>query len=173
MPPYTYSFTGTLPDGLTLTGTTITGTPTTVGNPQVTLKVTDHASNFASSAQTINVVNAAPQGSCQPSSSLSVLVSGSNVTSYVPKGNWSVTPATGISVVNIEGSAITPTPISTTNTVNSCASNSVTGQTVCTANNTDVYLITGTTLGGTLTSGGTSTIGFSGGSCTNCGVAMD
>jgi len=45
--------------------------------------------------------------------------------------------------------------------------------TVCTANNTDVYLLTGTTLGSTLTSGGSGTISFSGGICTNCGVAMD
>ena len=29
-----------------------------------------------------------PQGSCQPSSSLSALVTGMNVVSYVPKGNW-------------------------------------------------------------------------------------
>jgi hypothetical protein len=57
--------------------------------------------------------------------------------------------------------------------VNSCASNSTTGQTVCTANNTDVYLLTGTTLNTTLTSAGSGQIGFSGGACTNCGVAMD
>ncbi len=62
-----------------------------------------------------------------------------------------------------------PTP----NIVNSCAANPLTGKTVCTANNTDVYVLTGTTLSNTLTSGGSGTIGFSGGSCTNCGVAMD
>ena len=50
------------------------------------------------------------QGSCQPSSSLSVLVSGTNVVSYVPKGAWSF-GATGVSVVNVEGSSIIPTPI--------------------------------------------------------------
>lgn len=44
---------------------------------------------------------------------------------------------------------------------------------MCTANNTDVYLISGTTLSDTLTSGGSRTIRFSGGSCTDCGVAMD
>jgi hypothetical protein len=113
-----------------------------------------------------------PPGSCQPSSSLSVLVQGANVTSYVPKGNWG-SAATGVSVVNIEGSSITPTKITTPRVVNSCASNPTTGTTVCTANNTDVYLLSGTTLGTTLTSGGSGTIGFSGGSCTNCGVAMD
>jgi hypothetical protein len=117
---------------------------------------------------------AVPVGSCQPSSSLSVLVSGANVTSYVPKGNWSAKSAvTGVSVVNVEGSSIVPTLIPTANAVNSCASNSATGTTVCTANNTDVYLLSGTTLGSTLTSGGSGVILFSGGVCTNCSVAMD
>lgn len=118
-------------------------------------------------------VSVVAQGSCQPSSSLTVLVTGTNVVAYVPKGNWSVTPTTGVSVVNVEGGSIAPTLIPTANTVNSCASNSVTGQTVCTANNTDVYLLTGTTLNSTLNSAGSGSIGFSGGQCTNCGVAMD
>jgi hypothetical protein len=117
---------------------------------------------------------AAPIGSCEPSGSLSVLVNGANVTSYVPKGNWGFKSAiTGVSVVNVEGSSITPTLIATPNAVNSCASNSVTGTTVCTANNTDVYLLSGTTLGSLLTSGGSGAIAFSGGTCTNCNVAID
>lgn len=118
------------------------------------------------------------QGSCQPSSSLSLLVSGSNVVAYVPKGNWSVTPNTGVAAVNVEGSSITDTLIPTTSVVNSCASNPVTGQTVCTANNTDVYMIKGTALDpavatNPLTSAGNGVLFFSGGVCTNCGVAMD
>jgi hypothetical protein len=99
-------------------------------------------------------------------------VQGANVTSYVPKGNWG-SSATGVSVVNIEGTSITPIQIATPHVVNSCASNPTTGTTVCTANNTDVYLLSGTALGSTLTSGGSSFISFSGGVCTNCGVAMD
>ena len=118
------------------------------------------------------------QGSCQPSSSLSVLVSGSNVVAYVPKGNWSITLNTGVAAVNVEGSSITNTLIPTTSVVNSCASNPITGQTVCTANNTDVYVIKGTALDpavatNPLTSAGSGQIFFSGGTCTNCGVAMD
>jgi hypothetical protein len=113
-----------------------------------------------------------PAGSCQPSSSLPALISGTNVTAYVPKGAWG-TSATGLSVINVEGGSITPKLIATPDVVNSCASNSKTGQTVCSANNTDVYLLSGTTLGTALTSGGSGTIGFSGGSCTNCGVTMD
>src|SRR5207247_4741022 len=81
-------------------------------------------------------------------------------------------------VVNVEGSATLPTtnPIPTSVVVNSCASNSVTGQTVCTANNNNVFVISGLSASPTVTpllSSGTGTLGFSGGSCTNCGVAMD
>ena len=107
---------------------------------------------------------------CIPSSSLAVSL-GSTVTAYIPHGDWS-TPTTGIGVVNIEGTAGSTT-ISTPNAVNACSSNSITGETVCTANNTDVYLITGTTLNNTLTSGANASARFSGGSCTNCGVAID
>lgn len=113
-----------------------------------------------------------PQGSCQPSSSLSPLVTGTTVVAYVPKGHWG-SSATGVSVVNIEGTSITPKRVSTRSVVNSCASNAKTGQTVCTANNSEVYLLNGTSLTKTLKSSGSGFISFSGGSCTNCGVAMD
>ncbi|WGJ13718.1 hypothetical protein QEV83_13615 [Methylocapsa sp. D3K7] len=103
---------------------------------------------------------------------MTVLVKGTSVVAYVPKGSWSG-GTTGIGVLNVEGSSITPTLVSTPNVVNSCASNPTTGQTVCSANNPDVYILTGTTLSKTVTSSGTGTIGFSGGSCTNCGVAID
>lgn len=137
--------------------------------------------NFANSnAKTDNFKAQAEeviQGSCQPSSSLSVLVSGTNVVAYVPKGAWFF-GSTGISVVNVEGSSITNTLIPTSSVVNSCASNPITGQTVCTANNADVFVLKGTALDpavttNPLTSGGSGQIFFSGGSCTNCGIAMD
>jgi hypothetical protein len=118
-----------------------------------------------------------PPGSCQPSSSLSVLVTGANVVSYVPKGRWSDGGSTGVALINIEGTSITNGTIATAGIVNSCASNpaSTPPTTVCTADNTDVYLIPAgsTPTVTTLTSAGSGTIGFSGGSCTNCGVAMD
>ncbi len=113
-----------------------------------------------------------PQGSCQPSSSLSVLVMGADVVSYVPKGSW-LTPTPGVSAVNVEGSLIVPSLIATPGVVNSCASNSLTGATVCTGNDARVYRFSGTTLNGTFTSGGSGSVGFSGGGCTNCGIAMD
>lgn len=74
---------------------------------------------------------------------------------------------------NVEGTSITPTLISTPGAVNSCASNSLTGETVCSENSNNVDFISGVARKATLTSAGTGTIGFSGGSCTNCGVAMD
>jgi hypothetical protein len=109
--------------------------------------------------------------SCLPSSSLSVLIQGSNVTSYVPNGSWSQ-PVTGIHLVPLEG-GVARASIATPNVVNSCSSNSTTGETVCTANNTDVYTLTGSTLGATLSSGAVGTMAFSGGPCANCGVAID
>jgi hypothetical protein len=99
-------------------------------------------------------------------------VQGTNVTSYVPKGAWEGS-TTGISVVNVEGSSITPTLIPTPGVVNSAASNPITGETVATSNGTDVYILKGTSLTNTLTDGGSGTINFSGGSATTSGVAMD
>lgn len=116
-----------------------------------------------------------PEGACQPSSSLSVLVTGTDVVSYIPKGAWgSATP--GVSVINIEGTSIVPTVILTPGAVNSCASNPVTGETVCVENGTAVHVISGTALvtpAAGIPSDGVGTVFFSGGSCTNCGVMMD
>ena len=126
----------------------------------------------------VTVTAVVPPGSCEGSGSISALVSGKNVTSYVPKGNWS-SSTTGIDVVNVEGTSITSTQIPTgTDVINSCASNSVTGQTVCTANNSDVWVLKGTGLDPSvttnpLTDGGSGQIGFSGGSATTTGVSMD
>jgi len=115
-----------------------------------------------------------PAGSCQPVSSLSVLVDrpANTVVAYVPKGFFNG-GVSGVSAVNVEGSSITPTLIPTPTVVNSCASNPRTGATVCTANNANIYLLSGTTLDSTLTSGGSAFINFFGATCTNCGVAMD
>jgi len=107
---------------------------------------------------------------CLPSSSLAVLT-GTNVTAYVPKGYWDG-GSVGVSVVPIEGAG-TPATISTLYPINSCSSNSATAETVCVDNYKDVYEITGSSLNTTLTSGSNSFAGFSGGECENCGVAID
>jgi hypothetical protein len=110
---------------------------------------------------------------CVPTSSLGILAppTPGPVTAYVPNGAWGGA-VTGIQVVPVEPIGVTIT-VATPNVVNSCSSNPATGETVCVANNTDVYLLTGTTLTGLLTSGSNTTASFSGGSCKNCGVAMD
>jgi hypothetical protein len=118
-----------------------------------------------------NVLNA-----CVAGSSMGVLLPANGgagtVTAYVPKGYWSGN-TTGVFVKNIEGTLGAGVSIPTPNITNSCSSNPATGQTVCVANNTDVYVINGTTLATTYTSGSNSTAGFSGGSCNNCGVALN
>jgi hypothetical protein len=107
---------------------------------------------------------------CVPTSSLAI-ATGTNVTAYVPQGSWGF-GTSGIQVVPVEGTG-SPSLISTPNLVNSCASNPASGETVCSANNSDVYTISGATLSKTLTSGTTGITSFSGGSCHNCGVAIN
>jgi len=114
---------------------------------------------------------------CLPSSSLSVLVQGKNATAYLPQGNWGGGSAS-VNVVPIEtragiGTGGAPVSVAVGSAPNSCSSNSKTGETVCVANDTDVYLINGTTLTSTVNSGATATDGFSGGHCENCGVVVD
>ena len=114
-------------------------------------------------------------GSCQPAnrSGTGHWYQGNRVP---PHGNWlrlSGPTNTGIGVFNIENpSNAGATPIPTADAINSCASNWVTGQTVCTANNTQVYLITGTTVNSQLPDSASGTLSFSGGTMT-AGVAMD
>lgn len=162
--------------------TTNTNPAPTAGTWNWTAMYTGDANNFGATSgcgkESVTVTPVVPTGSCEGSGSLSTLVSGTNVTSYVPKGNWE-SGATGIDVVNVEGSSITNTTIPTgTDVINSCASNSATGVTVCTANNNDVYVLKGTGLDpgvspDPLVDGGSGTIFFSGGTATTTGVSMD
>jgi hypothetical protein len=139
----------------------------------------DTNNNAASSGCTQETVKV---GSCTSVVALSTLVSGTNVVSYVARGSWERQGASlqpGIAVVNVEGSSITNSVVPTgTDVINSCASNSVTGQTVCTANNNHVYVLRGTgldpsVLNQPLIDGGSGQILFSGGSATTTGVAID
>jgi hypothetical protein len=117
-----------------------------------------------------------PPQSCLPGASLSALITGPNVTTYVPVGSWSET-GTGILVVPVEGGGFdgtgAPTTIATPNVVNTCGGNSLTGEVVCTSNTTDVYLIKGTTIATTLKSAANTSESFSGGGCETCNVAID
>ena len=101
----------------------------------------------------------APPGSCEAWSDVSVLVAGHDVVAYV--GNYqfdgvnNTVSGSGISVLDIEGARVTPTVIPTPDTVDSCATNAFTGQTVCSSFDS-VYLLSGTTLEATLTGGASS-----------------
>ncbi len=141
--------------------------------PTGTYYVAIQGSSFSSHDCSLVMVTHGSQilSSCVPSSSLALLT-GTTVTAYVPNGYWDG-GASGLTAVNVEG-ATSATPIATgSDLINACSANSVTGRTVCTANNTDVYVITGTTVNNILTSGANSHGSFSGGSCQNCGVAIN
>ena len=168
----TYTASG-LPAGLSIDPKSglISGSATTPGTSHVTVTATDETGP-SGSASFNWTISASTSGSCESSASVFAMTTGKNVVAYVPKGDWGAT-ATGVSVVNVEGSSITPALISTPNVVNAAASNPVTGETVATANNTDIYLLNGSTLSNTLTSGGSGALSFSGGSPTDSGVAMD
>jgi len=153
--------------------TLLSGSPITPGT--YFAQIADATDGFAGeNCSIVMVTRTSAALTCVPSSSMAV-VAGTTVTAYAPKSCWSACGAnTGVSAVEIEptlgGSS---TPIATASPVNACAGNPATGQVVCTANNTSVYLISGTTLTNTLTSGLTGTASFSGGSCNNCGVAIN
>ena len=118
-------------------------------------------------------------GSCNPGSSMGILVPASvsgataPVTAYVPNSGWG-NQGTGVQAVPIEGGGAF-TSIPTTDFINSCSTNSVTGVSVCTANGAGakVYLLSGTSVTTTVKSASNSTASFSGGSCFNCGVAVN
>ena len=130
-------------------------------------------SGGASARFSFNVTSAKALASSTPSSALGVLIQSTNVTAYVPNGSWA-TSSTGVQVVPIEPLPVgLPQSISTPDTANSCASNSITGETVCAANGTDVYLITGSTINTTLTSGSNAVRPPGPTGCKNCGVAID
>jgi hypothetical protein len=106
---------------------------------------------------------------CVPTSSLAV-TTGPNVNAYVPFGWWAG-GTTGIEEVPLEGTG-TALNFPTIGTVNSCASNSVTSEVVCTENTATVDLINGSALT-SLTSGSNTFAAFSGGQCENCGVGIN
>jgi hypothetical protein len=160
----------------------IPGTGLAPGTNNYFLQISDSAAgdaDFTSSNCTeVQVTASAPVlNACIAGSSVGVLLPPSgapgNVTAYVPQGSWGEGGSNGVFVKNIEGTLGAGVSIPTANLPNSCSSNPATGQTVCVANNTDVYLITGTALTNTLTSGSNTSASFSGGSCNNCGVALN
>jgi hypothetical protein len=118
--------------------------------------------------------NPSVAAACVASGAMGVIVNSTtkDVSIYAPAGDWSNTPVTGVYLVPLEG-GVSRATIPTTQIVNSCSGNSITGAVICSADNNDVYLINGSTLTKTVTSIGTGTVSFSGGTCTNCNSAVD
>jgi hypothetical protein len=141
---------------------------------------TSDGTTYASSkCSEVEVTHTNPTlAACVPTSSLGIVapVKGpAAVKALVPNAAWMRT-ITGIQVVQLEtggGPVVTPISVTTPNAVNSCAGNPATGEGVCVANNTDVYHLSPTNAVTTLTSGANALTGFSGGSCENCGVAVN
>jgi hypothetical protein len=111
---------------------------------------------------------------CVASGAMAVNVNSTtgDVSIYFPKGNWD-SSTTGIYLTPIEGGGVGRATIATPKAVNSCSANSATGTIVCSANNHDVYFIKGTSLTGAVTSAASGSVGFTGGSCTNCNAMAD
>lgn len=150
--------------------------PVAGGTYQVSVTGTAGGTAFASSnCSALTVTKSNPSlASCVPTSSIAVTV-GTNVTVYIPYGWWG-SAVKNVASVNIEGSSVgSSTVITTPGTVNSCAADSAATppEVVCTENTKNIDIITGTTLKSTITSDSNASAGFSGGSCQNCGVAID
>jgi len=115
---------------------------------------------------------------CVPTSSLGVVapVTGpAPVKALVPNGAW-IVGSTGIQVVQLEtggGPAVLPISVPTPDAVNSCAGNPATGEGVCVSNSPSVYHLSPSSVATPLTSGANAFTSFSGGSCENCGVAIN
>jgi hypothetical protein len=137
--------------------------------------------NFTSAnCSQVNVTHTNPTlSACVPTSSLGIVAPPTGpapVKAVVPNGAWCC-GGTGIQVVQLEtggGPVVPPASIATDgDTINSCAGNPATGESVCVANNAHVYHLDTSNVPTVLTSGSDAATGFSGGSCQNCGVAVN
>jgi hypothetical protein len=156
--------------------------PGSLGNATYFVSLSGAAPAFTSSnCSEVQVTHTTVATFCAPGSSLGVnapLTGPAPVTAYVPNGAWERS-VTGLKVKQIEPSGGAPTAglaetaVATPGAVNSCGVDPTTGTAICTANDNDVYVLNGSTLTNTLTSGATTTTGFSGGSCRNCGLAIN
>jgi hypothetical protein len=148
------------------------------------VQISDSASgdaNFTSADCSLVQVThtSATLAACVPTSSLGVIapVTGpAAVRAIVPNGAWS-SSTTGIQIVQLEtggGPVVPPASVPTgIDVINSCAGNPATGESVCVANNNHVFHLNSSNVPTVVNSGGTGTASFSGGSCTNCGVAVN
>lgn len=102
-PPYTWTISsGILPDGLTLKGAVISGTPILAGNFGFTIQVTDSASNTATLASSIVINPPANAPTCQPPSIQGNSGNPPNPLSVTASSNCTETGGTTIATVAID-----------------------------------------------------------------------
>ena len=117
--PYTWSITGSLPDGLTLSGNTITGTPTTAGTTTFTVQATDALSRI--STRSLSIVITLPISitsmSLPDASSGSPYSANLEATGGTSPYTWSITAGSLPTGLTLSGNTIagTPTTAGTTN----------------------------------------------------------
>lgn len=111
LPPYTWTTSGNLPAGLSLSGSTISGTPTAAGAATFNVQVADSAGNTATGQLSITInpaplqitTSALPAGTVGVSYSQALAASGGT-----PPYTWT---ATGLPAgLSVSGSAISGTP---------------------------------------------------------------
>jgi hypothetical protein len=118
------------------------------------------------------LANAWKHKACTQANAFAVMTRGPDVSLYLPNGSW-YEGTTGVRVVSLENGPANPVTIPTPGIVDACASDPTLQEVVCTATDSDVYLIKGTSLITTLQSSGSGTASFSGGNCTNCSLAIN
>ncbi|HTB96593.1 MAG TPA: putative Ig domain-containing protein [Terracidiphilus sp.] len=170
--PYTCSLTGTLPAGLTLTGCTVSGTPTTAGSSTVTVKVTDSGSPAQNATQsdtiviapaTLTISGILPNGTVGVGYSATIGASGGtkpytcSITGTLPAG-LTLSGCTVSGTPTTAGSS--PITVKVTD-AGSPAQNASAGETIVI--NPAPLTITGTLPNGTVGTGYTATITATGG----------
>jgi Putative Ig domain/Galactose oxidase, central domain len=126
MPPYTWSSTGTLPPGLTLSATTgvISGVPTTAGTYTFSVMVSDSLGLVATSSYTIVVSTSATQPA-----QVAFAVQPSNVV-----GSVAISPAVQVQVLSATGAPIPNVPVTMSMANPACPSAALAGTLTATTN---------------------------------------
>jgi len=137
--PYSFTFTGTLPAGLTLSSAgVISGTPTAFGTANFTVKVTDSSNPAQTATQALSIkINAAPVSITTTSLPNGVVNAGYNATLQASGGapplTWSLAAGsalpTGLLLSSTGAITGTPTTAGTTNFTVQAADSSVPPQT--------------------------------------------
>jgi uncharacterized repeat protein (TIGR01451 family) len=144
--PYTYTTSGPLPAGLTLSGGVLSGTPTTAGTSSFTVTATDHVGGFATEATSITVIAGPVLTFTPPSGEVGVAYAGTfAATGGTGPYTYAVTAGSVPAGLTLTGGVLsgTPTTAGTSSfTVTSTDSNSQHA-----ADATSVTVVAGPTLG--------------------------